>query len=606
MPDKPRIRILPDNLANKIAAGEVVERPSSLVKELVENSIDSGARSIYVEVESGGRRLIRVTDDGCGMTPDDALLSIERHATSKINDESDLFAVRTLGFRGEALPSIAAVSRLEILTRTHDRAEGSRVRIEGGIVLGFEPAGCAPGTMIAARDIFFNVPARKKFLRSANTELANISDVVSRAAIAYPEIHFRLMHDGREIIEAPSAKELGGRLADLLGAGSLASLIQIEPLESPEVKVCGMTSLPELSRSNPSNMYIFVNRRPVRDRMIIHAAGEVYRNFLPRGRYPVMVIFIEVDPAEVDVNVHPSKAEVKFRDSNIVFDAVRFAVGRSFDRRRAASNSQIPSASLPLSINREEGIKNALARAVDRTDTLPKYFPPEQKGTETPSKYFPPEQRSFPPEQRSFLRPATQPRPWGYFSDLDILGQLRSTFIVCQSSEGLLLIDQHAAHERTAFEKLKKEFSLDRIRKQALLFPEIIEFGLKEAADMERNIGAFDKLGIEIVPFGQRAYRVSAIPALLSSSDVRELVIDVIDSLGSNRSPDSFREKIDDIFARMACHAVVRANRKLTEEEINALLVSLDQAEHTLTCPHGRPICVHITFQELEKMFGRK
>ncbi len=591
-PDAAHIRVLPESLANKIAAGEVVERPASVVKELVENSIDAGAGVVRVEIEVGGRKLIRVTDDGSGMTSDDALLAIERHATSKISTEEDLFEVHTLGFRGEALPSIAAVSRFELLSRPPDRDEGVRVRMEGPKVMDVEPAGCAPGTVVTVRDLFFNVPARKKFLRSKTTELSNISDVVSRISVAHPDVHFQLSHGGREVIEAPPAGDLSGRLADAFGASVLGSMVEVKARGSAGIKLHGMVSLPEFSRSNASHMYFYVNRRPVRDRMISHALIEAYRNILPKGRYPVVVLFIEIDPGEVDVNVHPTKSEVKFQNAGAIHEAVRSAVLDAFSRKKFQSAPQTPLSSA----DREERIMTALSRSVE--------FHSEKDSRERERDR--PASEPEPLRKTSPIKPVTSPRPWGYFSELKVLGQLRATFTVCQSPEGLLLIDQHAAHERIAFERLRKEYGHNRVQKQALLFPETIELSLKESSEMERHVETFNKLGFDIEPFGERSWRVISQPAVLTSSDVRALVMDTLETLSSSGGADPLKDHLDNIFARMACHAVVRANRNLTDEEMNALLVSLDNADYPLTCPHGRPICVHITFDELEKLFGRK
>ena len=591
--------MLPDNLASKIAAGEVVERPASVVKELVENSIDAGAAIIRIEVEVGGKKLIRVADDGYGMNPDEALLAIERHATSKISNESDLFNVRTLGFRGEALPSIAAVSRFEMLTRAPALDEGIRIRVEGAVVRDVEPAGCAPGTVITVRDIFYNVPARKKFMRSEATELGNISEMVSRIALAYPETHFQLNHGGREVIEAPPSKDLAGRISNALGGNILGSMVEIETSDSTGIKVHGMAGLPELSRASASHMYFYVNRRPVRDRLIMHALMEAYQGLLPKRRYPVAVIFVEMNPEEVDVNVHPTKAEVKFRDSNAIYENVHNAVMAAFSRRKSrhAPLTAVPSAPITPEPEREKRVMAAITRSLEKPPPPPAEARVERKPESTVTRTITP---------RESLKPVTTPRPWGYFSELKVLGQLRATYIICQSPEGLLLIDQHAAHERTAFERLRKEYNHQHVRKQTLLFPETIEMGHKEAVEMERHIDIIRRLGFDIETFGARTWRVLAQPAILSSSDPKRLVMDTLDVISEHGAVALLQEHLDEVFARMACHAVVRANRNLSNEEMDALLKTLDDADYPLTCPHGRPICVHITFEELEKMFGRR
>jgi len=347
--------------------------------------------------------------------------------------------------------------------------------------------------------------------------------------------------------------------------------------------------LPELSRSNASHMYFFVNRRPVRDRLIMHALLDAYQGLLPKRRYPVAVIFIEIDPTEVDVNVHPTKAEVKFRDSNAIYETVRSAVMMGFSRKKAGS-AMITA--VPPS-DREKRIKEALARSIVKPQSPE---PRKEKRPETVK----------PITHRESLKPVTAPRPWGYFSELKVLGQLRATYIICQSPEGLLLIDQHAAHERTAFERLRKEFNRDHVRKQTLLFPETIELAHKEASEMELHMDVIQRLGFDIESFGSRTWRLTAQPAILSSSDPKKLVMDTLDAVSAHGTSGLLQGHLDEIFARMACHAVVRANRNLSNEEMDALLRSLDEADYPLTCPHGRPICVHITFEELEKMFGRR
>jgi len=593
-PESSRIKILPESVANKISAGEVVERPASVVKELVENALDAGAGVIRVDAESGGSKLLRVTDDGCGMTYDEALLSLERHATSKISTEADLFGVRTMGFRGEALPSIAAVSRFEMLTRVADAGEGVRVRVEGGVVKSVEPAGCAPGTQITVRDIFYNVPARRKFLKSKRTEIANITDVLSRIAVAYPGVHFHLTHDGREVLEAQPARDIRERISDAMGGSALASMVDVDARGPSGVRVHGMVGLPDLSRSNTSMIYIYVNSRPVKSRLINHALGESYRSLIPRGRYPVAVLFVELPPEEVDVNVHPAKAEVKFKASEPVYETVRAAVRGAFARIPPQSHRP---GNIPVS-ERMARIESAVAGSARR----------DWEGAAGAG-----EEKRFPAAPRphadrlpaGFMKPAVARRPAGYFSELKVLGQLKATYIVCQSPEGLMLIDQHAAHERTAFEQLRKEYSGNRIGRQALLFPETVEFGPREAAHMERHLESFRILGFDIEEFGPRTYRVSAQPAVLSTADPRDLLLDTLDSLARGGS-EPLEQRLDEVFARMACHAVVRANRRLTDEEIRALLARLDEEEYPLTCPHGRPISVNITFEELEKMFGRR
>lgn len=612
-----KIRVLPEKIANKIAAGEVVERPASVVKELVENSLDAGARNIRIEAEGGGRKLIRVIDDGEGMSSDDALLAIERHATSKIEKDDDLFSIRTLGFRGEALPSIAAVSRFELLTRLKDSDYGVRVKVEGGTLQSVEPAGCAPGTTITVRNLFYNVPARLKFLRSHSTELGHISDVVARIALGNPSVHFQFFHENRGILDAPAEQDIKGRIAAALGASLLEGMREIDECFDGGRRIHGYVSLPQLNRSSPSFLYTYVNRRFVKDRFINHAVMESYRSFLPKGRFPVAVIFIEISPKEVDVNVHPTKAEVRFRDPGWIHEAIKKTVLQAFEKKVTLSEvpkraddspSQLEVKRETSDVERADEIRNAVKRSVEKWNGVggqSNQFFTERKTVraditaETPQC----EPRPLPPSR---LRAVSRPQQAGYFQGMEILGQLRNTYLVCQSNEGLALIDQHAAHERIAFERLKKDWKNRSIQKQALLFPETLELSIKEAKEMERVLGMMSSLGFEIEPFGERAFITRALPAVLAKADPRAIVLDLLDALSEVGSAYTLEEKLDEVFARISCHAVIRAGKNLTLEEMKALLQLLDEADYPLTCPHGRPICVHITYEELEKMFGRK
>lgn len=618
MPPAGKIRVLPEKIVNKIAAGEVVERPASVVKELVENSLDAGAKNIRIEAEAGGRKLIRVSDDGSGMSPDDALLAIERHATSKIEKDEDLFSIRTLGFRGEALPSISAVSHFELLTRLKDADAGVRVRVDGGTLQAVEPAGCAPGTTVTVRNLFFNVPARLKFLRSHSTELGHISDVVARIALGNPSVHFQFFHENREMLEAPASQDIASRISVALGASVFESMREMKEYFEGERKIYGYVSLPELHRSSPSFLYIYVNGRFVRDRFINHAIMEAYRSFLPKGRFPVAVIFIELSPSEVDVNVHPTKAEVRFREPGWIHEAIKKSVLKAFERKSVFSeipkqmgttSTQVGGGKKESDSARTEEIRSALKRSVEKWNS-----------TTTPLKPFQQDKKEMRPERGvekahceppplpspSRLRAVSRPPQGDYFQSMEILGQLRNTYLVCQSNEGLTLIDQHAAHERIAFERLKKDWRNRSIQKQALLFPETLELSIKEAKEMERVLEMMNSLGFEIEPFGEKAFITRALPAVLAKADPRAIVLDLLDALSDIGSAYTLEDRLDEVFARISCHAVIRAGKSLSDEEMGALLRSLDEADYPLTCPHGRPICVHITYEELEKMFGRR
>lgn len=612
-----KIKVLPEKIANKIAAGEVVERPASVVKELVENSLDAGARNISIELEGGGRKLIRVSDDGSGMSPDDALLAIERHATSKIEKDEDLFSIKTLGFRGEALPSISAVSHFELLTRLKGSDTGLRVKVDGGILRSVEPAGCAPGTTVTVRNLFFNVPVRLKFLRGHSTELGHISDVTARMALGNPSVHFQLFHENREILETPATQDIATRISVALGTSIFENMRRIQEYFEEERKIYGYVSLPEFHRSSPSFLYTYVNGRFVKDKFINHAIMEAYRNFLPKGRFPTAVIFIELSPSEVDVNVHPTKAEVRFREPGWIHESIKKSILQAFEKKSVflGAPKQSSAISTQKDVKKEspdnhhkQEIRNALKLAVEKWDgqsIQTTRFPIEKKARreENTSETF---HSEIPPLPPSKLRAVARPLYGDYFQSMEILGQLRNTYLVCQSNEGLTLIDQHAAHERITFERLKKDWQNRSIQKQALLFPETIEVSLKEAKKMEKLLDTMNSLGFEIEFFGERTFIVRALPAILAKAAPRLIVLDMVDALSEIGSAYTLEERLDEVLARISCHAVIRAGKSLNNEEMKALLQSLDEADYPLTCPHGRPICVHITYEELEKMFGRK
>jgi DNA mismatch repair protein MutL len=612
---KPKIHILPEHLCNKIAAGEVVERPSSVVKELVENSIDSGATGITVELESGGKRLIRVTDDGCGMSRQDAFLSFERHATSKIETDDDLFALTTLGFRGEALASIASVSRLKLSTCDNDDGSGHQIYAEGGKIKRADEAGLPQGTVIEVRNLFYNLPARKKFLRKEQTELGHAADIVTKQALAKPNISFVLKHNDRTLLDLRREKGLSERVAALLGRSLLKDMLTLDVDDHVGLKIHGLISQPHLNRSASTHVYTFINGRYIRDRVVQHAVMEGYRHLLMKGRYPVAVLFLEMDPANVDVNVHPTKHEVRFREQSLIHDfiaetiksALRPAdwVAPSYQEHRSDTNSP----------ERHEVTPH------QRSDVMnsPSYPAPVENGdsSQSQSGTFPaawscPVSSSAPQPEHvhedasgtQYVLPGSEGD--GFFSGLQILGQYHRSYILCQDGEDLVLIDQHAAHERVGFESLRLSYSDGNVPSQALLFPEILDLDFNSATALNDNISDLLALGFEVEPFGGKSFALKAVPQLLAGGSAAELVVDVALDLEKIGRTGQLRDSIDDVLILMACHSVVRANQTLSVAEIKALFRDMDTIDFKANCPHGRPVLQRLTLTEIERLFRRQ
>ncbi len=613
---KQKIHILPETLCNQIAAGEVVERPASVVKELLENSLDAGAGEIQIEVSSGGKRMIRIMDDGEGMNRDDLFLCLERHATSKISSEEDLFRLRSLGFRGEALPSIAAISRMVLRSRTRESDEGWEIVLEGGTVRKAGAAGMPPGTTIEVRDLFFNTPGRRKFLRRDQTELGHVGDVVTRVALGRPDVHLRLVQNGRSMLEAYRHRNLKERIGALLGRPILKDLLPIESSGPEDLNLQGYVSRPDLSRSTFGSAYTFINGRYIRDRLVQHAIVEAYRHLLPRGRYPVAVLYLEMDPSLVDFNVHPTKHEVRFRNQNMVHDFI------------AGSIRNLLKAGRPVSVPRPETSarqERPLAAADPELlfGTRVSDSPPDVQGErqtqrvrETLEKYA----ATLPdisdsPRHRTIVSPAfseppkvegkAEKVPPGLFSSLAVIGQYRRSYLLCQDGDDLLLIDQHAAHERIGFERLRNQYRKGGVESQALLFPVTVEFDFREAALLEENLGRLERFGFELEPFGGRTYVLKSVPRLLGDASAERLLRDVASELAAIGKSSLIEEALDDFLAVLACHSVIRANRGLSDPEIKTLLSDMDKVDFNAHCPHGRPVMKRLTLSEIERMFKR-
>ena len=581
------IIILDESVANKIAAGEVVERPASVVKELVENAIDAEAGRITVEIEEGGRKLMRISDDGIGMSREDAVLALQRHATSKIRTAEDLQAIGTLGFRGEALPSIAAVSHLKLVTRRRDATEGVELTAEGGVISDLRAVGAPPGTEVSVAHLFYNTPARLKFLRRDSTEVAAIAEVMNAFALAHHLLSLRLTNNGREVFHRPASTEFSAAVASLLGRATLERLIPLE-LRLPFMAVKGYVSRPEESRASRAQQRLYVNRRHIRSRLLTHALEDAYGSLLPGGRFPMAVVLVEIDPQLVDVNVHPTKAEVRFSREAEVHSAVRRAVAEAL-------------AGAHLS---REGVLSVAG--------------PRELGAAGPGPA---------PQPSSFAIPSIPPAPTQQWSQAGLpidassglplvpVGQLRTTFILAEGPEGLLVVDQHRAHERITYERLLQEQDGAPIATQGLVSPATIELSHREAAVLEEHLDTLTRLGFEIEEFGPNAFAIRSVPALLARDDPAQLLRDLIEDLAalphgpqpasaeaSAGKPELPRERA---LRTMACHAAIKAGQTLGLDEMTRLLGELRDTANPYACPHGDPILMTISNFELARKFNR-
>jgi DNA mismatch repair protein MutL len=581
------IRLLPSTLVNQIAAGEVIERPASAVKELVENALDAGAKRIEIVLSDGGASLISVTDDGKGMSREDLAMAVERHATSKLPDE-DLFAIASLGFRGEALPSIGSVSRLSLTSRTQGGEGAWKLTVEGGVKSEPEPAALSGGTRIEVRDLFYATPARLKFLKSPRAEMAAAVDVVERLALAHPEVAFSISDGARFPLKLAAASgDLFAarlvRLSSVLGKDFAEAALAVEA-EREGTRLSGYIALPTYDRSTVQSQYLFVNGRPVKDRLLIGAVKAAYQDLLPPGRHPALALFLELPPREVDVNVHPAKAEVRFRDSGMVRGLIIGA------------------------------LKNALAGAGHRaaTSSLPwtrgggHYAPAPARDWQAPLNGL---REALPgiemaPQGTSFTSAAEAPLP-AY--PLGVArAQLHATYILAETAHGAVLVDQHAAHERLVFEKLKAGLAAGGVARQGLLIPEVVEMSESEASLLLDRAGELSTLGLTLEAFGPGAVLVREVPSLLGSSEAKELVRDLAGDLAEWGENFSLLDRLAEVAATMACHGSVRAGRRLNLEEMNALLRAMEATPNSGQCGHGRPTYIELKLADIEKLFGRR
>jgi len=601
-----RIRLLPETVASQVAAGEVVERPASVVKELVENSIDAGARKIDILIRRGGISLVRVIDDGCGMDRDDALLSLERHATSKIRSVSDLEAIATLGFRGEALPSIASVSRFRLTTREQDAVAGTKIIVNGGKIDIVRDGGEAPGTQVEVRSLFYNIPARRKFLRAENTESRNIEHQLHLQAIGHAKVAFTFARDDRVVFQLPATATLIDRIRDLYGNELLEKLLPLNGVGSSQVRIGGLIGQAGLSRQTRAQQLVFVNGRAIESPLITTAVREGYHTALMKGQYPVTFLFLELDPGAVDVNVHPAKREVRFRDPNGVREAVVRCIHATLARGRAdwqkkfrAPPAQVsaqptvdlilrPQVSVP-EVSHRELPQFPTAEIVGQAHRLP--VPPADSARSEPD--WP-----SPAQQKRVERAATP--------QFQIIGVLNKLYVLMENADGLVLVDQHAAHERILFEELRRRMEEQGVPSQKLLITQTFELLPRDADWIEQNMSILQKMGIGIESFGPNTFKIDSLPGFLNVTDGAQFMRKVIDDLKSASDRSSPLRLGEDMIAKSVCRHAVKANDPLRYLEVEKLIQDLLECDLPYCCPHGRPTMIQISNADLEKKFGRK
>ncbi len=640
-----KIAVLPDNLIDRIAAGEVVERPASVVKELLDNALDAGATEISVLVEGNGTSLIRVSDDGEGMAAEDLPLAFERHSTSKIKSEADLGAIATMGFRGEALPSIASVAAVEMVSRPAFEETGCRYRVENGRKGAPAAAGCPVGTTVEVRDLFFHVPARLKFMKSPRTEIKYVTDMVNRTALAHPSVHFRLHHGGKRLADYVATQRLQERVRQVFGdAGSDLAPFS---LNGEHLRCTGFASQAPKSFGSSRYMVSFVNRRFVRDRLLNHAMLKAYDTLLMKGRYPATILYLEIPHAYVDVNVHPAKTEVRFRRQSELYETVLRAVRGGLRVAAEGASTANPSPDLADAGRPPFGSGNfghsENAPGPDHSGgsgilpggagaCAPGFSPGSEKlpgfgatpgsgprgsaGIHEPASFYdagkgqpilPLGPRRGLPLTGSGAPASASPAEQGRvaFASLAVVGQVLGCYILCQGDPGMVLIDQHAAHERIAYQRMRQDLEKGRIERQELLMPQILELPVTEAMVLEEHLGTLERAGFTLEPFGRNTFSLRAVPALLSEGDYRDAVRAIVSELAETGYSAELHRGFQERLMTLACHSVIRANRALEKEEMEALLRELDRTEFATQCPHGRPVMVQFSRGQLERLFRR-
>lgn len=647
-----RIRILSDQVANQIAAGEVVDRPASVVKELLENALDAGATRIRIEVEAGGRKLIRITDNGHGMMRDDALLAFERHATSKIRSSDDLLSIATLGFRGEALPSIASISRLEMETRTEDEPSGTRIEIAGGKVMRVEDTGAPQGTTFAIHDLFFNTPARRKFLKSETTELSHVTALVTHYALAHPGKHFELHSATHALLIAPPVRKSEERIFQVFGKETLDQLLSMaaerafdraglpepppwkrdEDYAAPDpgfLRISGFISKPELQKLNRNSIYVFVNRRLIRDRLILHAVSEAYRNILPPTSFPVILMFMEMPPHEVDVNVHPAKTEVRFRQQSLVHDFVRDSIRNTLIKTRPAAGFLSALTTNPHATPSLMPPVSPMPGEPESTppDALPESDPPADPGQAAVFTLTPPvpslEETRLPfaeallaqtngigPDPQHACNAQTSVEnedapSLSSLASLKPLGQLRESFILAVNDEGLWIVDQHVAHERVLFEKILREREVESVQHQRLLMPLLVELLPHQMVLFAHIAEELERNGFEVEPFGPRTIAIKAAPVGLEGKELERTLMEVLEQSERENQAQNLETLRTRIAASIACHSAIKVNMPLDPIRMEWLLAELAKTAHPTSCPHGRPIVLRYSWKDIQRAFQR-
>ena len=601
-----RIQVLSEDMANKIAAGEVIERPASVVKELVENALDAGATEIEVEVAHGGRSLVRVSDNGTGMGRDDAILSLERHSTSKLREPDDLATITTMGFRGEALPSIASVSRLTITTCEAGAETGTFVKVNGGRLINVVEIGRAPGTTIEVKQLFRNMPARRKYLRSAEREMGEIARTLDTYALVHPGVYFSLMHNAKVVALMPKAERPGDRLAAVFGRQLAGQMVRVESAAGA-VSITGHVSVPALSRSNRSQQYYYVNGRPIWHTGLSRALEDAYKSLLTRGRYPVAVLFIELDPAQVDPNVHPTKRQVRFRHEWDLKEAVMVAVALALKGADLAPAVQATEGNQPPIFT--ESTDRAAPLAPKEEEEAPvERTAFEKELADSSAKQFWAKDTPRAPVAAELFEKEHVPdgrleRPRGPLR-LKYLGQLRNTYLVAEDADGLAVIDQHAAHERVLYERIMAAVAGRGRASQRLLVPRTVELTRREALVIEEHTGLFEKMGFDLREFGPSTILVEAMPTYMPETEWDALFRDILDEVDANQK--EYRQRPEETLVKAACTAAVKAHDVLSADESVRLLRDLAACEQPFTCPHGRPTMVRMTEHDLEKEFKRR
>ena len=580
-----KIEVLPESISQIIAAGEVIERPASVVKELMENAVDAGSSEITVELRAGGLQRIRVVDSGEGMDPEDVPLAFQRYATSKIRKAEDLYAIHTLGFRGEALPSISQVSKMTLQTRTHHSLSGTKVICEGGEIKSISEIGCPIGTEVEVSQLFYNIPVKRKFLKSIRSELRFALSHFLRLSLSHPTISFRFVHDGRTLHEYLKTESPLVRIEAIFGKDIYLHLRPVG-FEEGGIGVSGFASLASFSRKNAESIYFYVNQRFIKDRMIYRAVLDAYRRILPSNQFPVVILFIALPPSSVDVNVHPTKAEVKFKDPDRIYQAVFVAIRTLLEEGPSRLEERTPEGegrewffqkSAPLSFSGRE------------TFSAPSFFMSgKEEGILTVQ------------EGERLPWKVEEKRPY------TVLGQIRGTYILCEGEGNLVFIDQHAAHEKILFEKFKKEHENRSMISERLLLPILIELSVEESVVLESAGGALKEIGFEIEPVGEKLFAIQSIPSFIESGDPKEFVREVLDAFSFSEKRRNGEETMHTLLVTLACHSAVRANFVLKKEEMDKLAEDLISLHPSSTCPHGRPIFFILSLDELKKQFKRK